>query len=142
MSRVENNCARLEQNFEKLIIDRCRFCGFDKHLEENPDFVFPEIDEGLFGWENGRHITIPGMFGGFTYYLEEVDGKLVLYAEQSIRMDYNSDSSLIFEISAGTSRQLEDEERRVVWEKFRQLDKKRFEEHKRKIMEQRKRESS
>lgn len=142
MSRVENNCARLEQNFKKLIIDRCRFCGFDKYLEENPDFVFPEIDGGLFGWENSQHITIPGLFGGFDYFLEEVDNKIVLYAEQSSRMDYSSDSSPVFEISADISRQLEGEERKVVWEKFRQLDRKRFEEHKRKIMEQRKRESS
>lgn len=47
-----------------------------------------------------------------------------------------------FEISADTSRELEGKERKAVWEKFRRLDKKRFEEHKRKITEQRKHESS
>lgn len=142
MSRVEGNCARLEQNFEKLIIDRSKFCGFDEYLTENPDFEFPKITESLLGWENSQHITIPGLFGGFDYFLEEVDSKVILYAEQSSRMDYGSDSSLFFEISADTSRELEGKERKAVWEKFRRLDKKRFEEHKRKITDQRKHESS
>lgn len=142
MTRVEGNCARLEQNFEKLIINRSKFCGFDEYLTENPDFEFPKITESLLGWENSQHITIPGLFGGFDYFLEEVDSKVVLYAEQSSRMDYGSDSSLFFEISADTSRKLEGKERKTIWEKFKRLDKKRFEEHKRKITEQRKHESS
>lgn len=133
---------QIEQNFKELIVERCKFCGFDKYLEENPDFEFPEIDEGLFGWENGRHITIPGMFGGFDYFLEEVDSKVVLYAEQSSRMDYDSDSSSVFEVGMDGSRLLEGEERRIVWEKFRQLDRKRLEEHKRKVMKRKKHEPS
>lgn len=142
MSRVEGNCARLEQNFEKLIINRSKFCGFDEYLTENPDFEFPKITESLLGWENSQHITIPGLFGGFDYFLEEVDSKVVLYAEQSSRMDYDSNSSLVFEISTSEARLLEGEERKMVWEKFRQQDKKRVGEHKRKITEQRKHESS
>ena len=136
------NLSLLEQNFKTLIISQCKFCKFDKYLERNPDFEFPKITPELLGWENGEHITIPGLFGGFDYFLEEVDSKVVLYAEQSSRMDYGSDSSLFFEISADTSRELEGKERKAVWEKFRRLDKKRFEEHKRKITEQRKHESS
>lgn len=132
----------IEQNFHKLIIERCRFCGFDKYLEENPDFEFPKIDESLLGWENGQHITIPGMFGGFDYFLGKVRNHLVLYAEQSSRMDHDSDSSSVFEVNVNGSRLLEGEERRMVWEKFRQLDRKRFEEHKREIMERRKHEPS
>ncbi len=137
-----NSLNQIEQNFRKLIIERCRFCGFDKYLEENPDFDFPEIDEGLLGWENGQHITIPGMFGGFDYFLGKVGNNLILYAEQSSRMDHDSNSSSVFEVSIDGSRLLEGEERRIVWEKFRQLDEKRLEEHKRKMEERRKHEPS
>lgn len=129
---------KLEQNFRKLIIERCKFCGFDKYLEENPDFEFPKITEDLLDWENGEHITIPGLFGGFDYFLEEVDDELVSYTEQSSRMDHDSDSSSVFEVGMDGNRLLGGEERRIVWEKFRQLDRKRLEEHKRKVMERKK----
>lgn len=137
-----NSLKRVEQNFKELIVERCKFCGFDKYLEENPDFEFPKIDESLLGWENVQHITIPGMFGGFDYFLEEVGDSVVLYAEQSSRMDYDSNSSSVFEVGIDGSRLLEGEERRIVWGQFRQLDKKRFEEHKRKVAERRKYEPS
>lgn len=137
-----NSLSQIEQNFKELIVERCKFCGFDKYLAENPDFEFPKIDESLLGWENAQHITIPGMFGGFDYFLEEVGDSVVLYAEQSSRMDHDSNSSLVFEISMSKARLLEGEERRIVWEKFRQLDRKRLEEHKRKVMERKKHEPS
>lgn len=139
-----NSLSRIEQNFEGLIIERCRFCGFGRYLADNPDFEFPKIDKSLLGWENSQHITIPGMFGGFDYFLEEVGNNhnLVLYAEQSSRMDHDSNSSSVFEVSIDGSRLLEGEERKVVWEKFRRLDKTRFEEHKREVMERRKHEPS
>ncbi len=133
---------KLEQNFRELIIEQCKFCGFDKYLAENPDFEFPKITESLLGWGNSQHITIPGMLGGFDYFLEEVGDSVVLYAEQSSRMDYDSDSSSVFEVGMDGSRLLEGEERRIVWEKFRQLDRKRLEEHKRKVMERKKHEPS
>lgn len=139
-----NSLNQIEQNFKELIVERCKFCGFDKYLAENPDFEFPKIDESLLGWENAQHITIPGMFGGFDYFLEEVGNNhnLVLYAEQSSRMDHDSNSSSVFEVDIDESGLLEGEERKMVWEQFRQLDKKRFEEHKREVMERRKHESS
>lgn len=123
---------KLEQNFKELIVERCKFCGFDKYLEENPDFEFPKIGESLLGWENGQHITIPGMFGGFDYFLEEVGDSVILYAEQSSRIDHDSNSSSVFEVNMDGDRLLEGEERKVVWEKFRRLDKKRFEERNKK----------
>lgn len=133
---------KIEQNFRALIIERCKFCGFEQYLAENPDFGFPKINESLFGYENGQHITILGMFGGFDYFLEKVGNDLVLYAEQSSRMDHDSYSSSVFEVSVDGSRLLEGEERRTVWEQFRQLDKKRFTEHKREVTERRKHEPS
>lgn len=142
IKKTSNQMKELEQNFRELIIERCKFCGFNKYLAENPDFEFPKIDKSLLGWENGQHITIPGMFGGSDYFLKEADGKLVLYAEQSSRMDHDSNSSSVFEVSMDGSRLLEGEERRIVWEKFRQLDRKRLEEHKRKVMERKKHEPS
>lgn len=144
IKKTSSQMKELEQNFRELIIERCRFCGFDKYLAENPDFEFSKIDEGLLGWENGQHITIPGMFGGFDYFLGKVGNNhnLVLYAEQSSRMDHNSNSSSVFEVSIDGSRLLKDEERRMVWAKFRQLGKKRLEEHKRKMEERRQHEPS
>lgn len=111
-------------------------------MAENPDFEFPKIDGSLLGWENGQHIAIPGTFGGFDYFLEEVYGRTVLYAEQSSRMDHDSNSSSVFEVSMDGSRLLEGKERRMIWKQFRQLDKKRFEEHKRKMEERRQHEPS
>lgn len=133
---------KLEQNFRELIIERCKFCGFDKYLEENPDFEFPKLTESLLEPYTQSFIAIPGMFGGFTFYLEEASGKFMLYAEQSSRMDYDSDSSSVFEVGMDGSRLLEGEERKVVWGKFRRLDRKRFEEHRREVMERRKHEPS
>lgn len=109
---------KLEQNFRELIIEKCKFCGFDKYLEENPDFEFPKIAENCSG-----HITIPGMFGGFDYFVKTQGDESVLYAEQSSRMDYSSDDYLYYEITASGSKLLKDEEREVVWKKFRELDK-------------------
>lgn len=136
------NLSLLEQNFKILIISQCKFCKFDKYLERNPDFEFPKITPELLGWENGEHITIPGLFGGFSYFLEMDNSKPILYAEQSSRMDYDSDSSSVFEVGMDGNRLLGGEERRIVWEKFRQLDRKRLEEHKRKVMERKKHEPS
>lgn len=132
-----NSLNQIEENFEELIVERCKFCGFDKCLAENPDFELPRIDESLFGWENGQHITIPGMSGGFDCFLGKVGNNhnLILYAEQSSRMDHDSNSSSVFEIDINGARLLEGEERKTVWEQFRQLDKKRFEERKQKVKE-------
>ncbi len=116
--------SRLEQNFKELIIERCKFCGFDKYLEENPDFEFSKITEKLLEPNTQCFISIPGMFGGFAYYLEEVDGKFVLYAEQSSRMDYDSNSYLYSEITESGNRMLGGEEREVVRKKFCELAKK------------------
>ncbi len=121
--------SRLEQNFKELIIERCKFCGFDKYLEENPDFEFSKITEKLLEPNTQCFISIPGMFGGFAYYLEEVDGKFVLYAEQSSRMDYSSDSYLYFKITESGSRMLESEDRKVVQKRFMDLTKKAHEKH-------------
>lgn len=122
----------LEQNFRELIIEKCKFCQFDKYLEENPGFEFPKIAEGCSG-----HITIPGMFGGFDYFVEKQGDKSVLYAEQSSRMDYSSDDYLYYEVTTNDSKLLKDEEREVAQQKFEELAKKEHEEYKRKMEEMR-----
>lgn len=107
-----SSLSQIEQNFKELIAKRCKFCGFDKYLAENPGFEFPKINGGLLGWENGQHIAIPGMLGGFDYFLGKVDNNLVLHTEQSSRMDHDSNSSSVFEISE--ARFLEGEEQSVL----------------------------
>ena len=54
----------------------------------------------------------------------------------------DSNSSSVFEVSMDGNRLLEGEERKKVWRKFRQLDRKRLEERKQKVMERRKHEPS
>ena len=125
----------LGQNFRELIIERCKFSGFDKYLEENPDFEFPKITESLLEPYTQSFIAIPGMFGGFTFYLEEASGKFMLYAEQSSRMDHDSDSYSYFEIIEDGGRTLEGEEREAVQTKFWELSKKEHEARKRRIEE-------
>ncbi len=120
---------KLEQSFRELITERCKFCGFDKYLEENPNFEFPKITEDLLKPNTQGSITIPGMFGGFTYYLKKANSKFVLYAEQSSRMDHDSNDYLYFEITESGSRVLESEERETVRKKFCELTKKTHERH-------------
>lgn len=115
--------GKLEQNFKKLIIKQCGFRRSGKNLEENPDFEFPKITKDLLRSDVQNFIAIPGMFGGFTYYLEEVDGKLVLYANQSSRMDYDDNSYLYFEVTENGNRLLDGEEREIIRKKFWELAK-------------------
>lgn len=119
-----NDAKILKQNFRDLIIAQCKFCGFDKYLAENPDFEFPKLTTELLGWENGKHIAIPGLFGGFDYFLEEINNGPVLYAEQSSRMDHSSDDYLYFIITTSGSEMLKDEARKGAQEKFRLLARK------------------
>ena len=133
MSRVEGNCARLEQNFEKLINNRSKICGFDEYLTENPDFKFPKITEDLLEPDTQCFISIPGMFGGFAYYLEEMGDKFVLYAEQSSRMNHDSNDYLYFEITESGGRILKSKEREMVRKKFCELAKKAHEKHLQKL---------
>ncbi len=115
---MEENLKNLEQGFRTLIIEQCKFCKFDKYLEENPDFEFPKITPELLGQENTKHVAIPGLFGGFSYFLEEKNGMPVLYCEQSSRMDYSSDDYSYFEVAENNSRMLEGEERAAIQKKF------------------------
>lgn len=131
MTKDNTSCLdEIEQNFRRLIIEKCKFCQFNKFLVENPDFEFPKITENCSG-----HITIPGMFGGFDYFVEKQDDKLVLYAEQSSRMDYSSDDYLYYEVATSGSRLLRDEEREAARKKFWEVAKREHGECKRKIEE-------
>ena len=124
-----SNLNKLEQNFRELIIERCKFCGFDKYLEENPEFELPKVTEDLLKLNTQGFITVPGLFGGFTYYLKRADSKFVLYAEQSSRMDHDSNDYSYFEITESGSRMLENEERETVRKRFYELAKKAHERH-------------
>lgn len=120
---------KIEDNFRELIIERCKFCQFDQYLEEDPGFEFPRITEDLLGADKQDFIMIPGMFGGFAYY---VDG-VTLYAEQSSRMDYSSDDYSYFEVTEEGYVTLEGEARENVAKKFRELSKKAFEEREQRL---------
>lgn len=123
-----SSLVKLEQNFRALIIEQCKFCQFDKYLAENPNFAFPVITTELLNSELG-HITIPGLFGGFAYFVEEIGGEFVLYAEQSSRMDHDSGAYKYFEIIVDGSKKLEGEEREKVAQKFLELAKKARKKH-------------
>lgn len=130
---------KLKQNFKKLIIEQCKFRKSCKHLEKDPDFEFPKITKDLLRSDVQNFITIPGMFGGFTYYLEEADGKLVLYANQSSRMDYDDNSYLYFEVTENGDRLLDGEEREIIRKRFWELAKKSHEKRLRELKAMRRR---
>lgn len=115
----KSNLKLLEQNFRELIIERCRFCKFDQYLAENPDFAFPKLTPANF--DTKSFIIVPGLYGGFAYYLESVDGEPVLYAEQSSRMDYSGDDYAYFLVTTDGSKVLEGEARVEVQQKFHEL---------------------
>lgn len=139
MKNNTTSLGKLEQNFRELIVEQCEFCKFDKYLKENPDFEFPKITEDLLRSNVQNFIAIPGMFGGFTYYLEEVDGKLILYANQSSRMDYDDNSYLYFEVTENGNRLLDGEEREIIRKKFWELAKKAHEKRLRELKAMRRR---
>lgn len=123
----------IEQNFKELIIEQCKFCGFDKFVEDNPNFEFPKITEELLNSDRQHFVTIPGLFGGFTYFVAREDSKYILYAEQSSRMNHSIDDYLYFVITDDGSRILQGKERATVQTKFLELNKKAREEHRQKL---------
>lgn len=127
-----DNLTKIAHNFRELIIQQCRFCGFDKYLATNPDFEFPKITKELLDSDKQHFVAIPGLFGGFTYYLKNKDGEIVLYAEQSSRMDYDASDYSYFAITENASRLLQDEERADAQVKFQELSKKAFEAYRQK----------
>lgn len=124
-----SSLTKIEQSFRELIIERCKFCDFDKYLAENPDFAFPKLSEEMIGSQELNFIAIPGLFGGFAYYLGNISDEITLYAEQSSRMDHDADDATYFEIREDSSRLLRGQERRVVQKKFYELAKKAHENH-------------
>ncbi len=126
---LQQSLGILEQKFRKLIIEQCKFCRFDKYLAEHPDFEFPKLTSELLNQDSEQRITIPGLFGGFGYFLETVNDEPVLYAEQSSRMDYSSDDYRYFEITTNGSKLLKGAERQEIQQRFRELDHKMHTEH-------------
>ncbi len=126
--------SKLEQNFKDLLMERCgRLPSFMEVLSEKHGFKFPKITEDLLEPDAQCFISIPGMFGGFAYYLEEMGDKFVLYAEQSSRMNHDSNDYLYFEITESGSKKLEGEEREIMRKKFCELAKKAHEKHLQKL---------
>lgn len=122
--------SKLEQNFKELLMERCgRLPSFMEVLSEKHDFKFPKITEDLLEPDTQCFVSIPGMFGGFAYYLEEMGDKFVLYAEQSSRMNHDSNDYLYFEITESGSKKLEGEEREIMRKKFCKLARKAHEKH-------------
>lgn len=124
ISNKANALTKLQQNLRELIIEQCSFCRFPQYLETNPEFEFPKITEALLQPDAQGFIPIPGLFGGYTYFLEMLGNEPILYAEQSSRMDYSSDDYLYFKITADGSKILKGKERETVANKFRELSKK------------------
>ena len=71
---------KIEENFHKLI---CEFIF--KNPLEREGYQFPKLTEELLTHED--FTRVPGMYGGFFYYLKIENGKPVLYANASSRMD-------------------------------------------------------
>ena len=72
---------KIEENFKILIKDFFLYKGDMGDYE----YCFPELTDDLYIKEEFNRV--PGMYGGFFYFLKLEDGKPILYAEASSRMD-------------------------------------------------------
>jgi len=90
----------IQDHFHELIIRRTQgLCPLDEF--ELPDLLTAPDDlihHPIF-------LTIPGMYGGFSYWLQEKNGETVLISESWCRVGEGSEER--YEISASTCRQIE-----------------------------------
>lgn len=73
---------KIEGNFHELI---GKF--LNRKCIGDYEYSLPELDEELLNHE--RFHRVPGMFGGFFYFMTVEDGRYVLYAHASSRMDFD-----------------------------------------------------
>ena len=76
-----SDLKKIEENFKVLINDFFLFKGDMGDYE----YHFPELTDDLYINEDFNRV--PGMYGGFFYFLKLEDGKPILYANASSRMD-------------------------------------------------------
>lgn len=76
-----SDLKKVERNFHILIKD----LFLNEKCIGDYDYRLPELSEDSFGREEFHRV--PGMYGGFFYSLKLEDGKPILYANASSRMD-------------------------------------------------------
>ncbi|MBR4447200.1 hypothetical protein [Methanobrevibacter sp.] len=76
-----SDLKKIEENFHILIND----FYLSQDCIGDYDYRFPKITEDLFVREDFNRV--PGMYGGFFYFLNLESGKPILYANASSRMD-------------------------------------------------------
>ena len=80
-----SSLKKVERNFHILIEDFFLI----KNMIGDYDYHLPELREDCFDKEEFHRV--PGMYGGFFYILKLEDGKPVLHANASSRMDLDED---------------------------------------------------
>lgn len=72
----------IERRFHDVINERCHFLKWAK----NPDREMPRIEVDLFVQGAHEWFPVPGMYGGFAYSLDLVNGELALTVESWCRV--------------------------------------------------------
>ena len=80
-SSDKSDLKKIEENFHMLIKD---FYLREENIGDY-DYSFPKVTGDLFVREDFNRV--PGMYGGFFYFLKLEGGKPVLYVNASSRMD-------------------------------------------------------
>ena len=109
------------KNFLKLINDRTG--KFIAHYEERnkEKFELPKLEIDTLKLGKEYHITIPGYLGGYSYFFEEKDNTLIMYADLTSRWQYEEDYEY-FEITTDGYSKLQDKKQREeLAKKFFQL---------------------
>ena len=81
-SSLENQLAAIESRFHAVIDERCGFLEWAK----DPSREMPRITEELLEKGEREWFAVPGMYGGFAYSLERIDGELTLTTESWCRI--------------------------------------------------------
>lgn len=106
----KNSVTTIWQSFLKLINERTG--RFIANYEERSGSKFeppgPMVD--TIELDRLYHITIPGYFGGYSYFFEKCNDELIMYANLTSRWQWHEEDYEYFEITAGRYRELKGDE--------------------------------
>ena len=119
--RIKNLTA-VWANFLKLINERTG--KFIKSYEERDGdkFDLPKLEIDVLRLGKIYHITIPGYLGGYSYFFEEKDNKLVMYADLTSRWQWHEEDYEYFKVTAEGYRKLQGKDRQETASKFSVLE--------------------
>lgn len=129
----KNDVTAIWQNFLKLINKRTGefLVSYEEQNGSKLEFPEPTIDTLRPG--KLYHIAIPGFFGGYSYFFEEHDNNLVMYADLTSRWHASEEDYEYFEVTTDGYYKLKGDKRGDLADKILALSREHLREHFRKI---------